>query len=85
MPSKIFCIPLVKFLTTFRSFYAPQVLPHAPVTTFFASFLVIYLHFLRKLVPWMPPKVDAQGRGTVRIPLCTLLSVALVKRAIFNT
>src|SRR6218665_1907441 len=33
----------------------PQLLHHASVTTFFSSFLVIYLHFLRKLTPWMPP------------------------------
>src|SRR6218665_2876314 len=40
----------------------PLVPHHTPVTTFFSSFLVIYLHFLRKLVPWMPTGVDARGR-----------------------
>src|SRR6218665_173937 len=66
MPSKIFFIPLAKFLTTLFSrspklfhFFAsvvkfhensllggpPPVLHHAPVTKFFTSFLVIYLHF----------------------------------------
>src|SRR6218665_1126869 len=33
----------------------PPVLHHAPITTFFYSFWVIYPHFLRKLAPWMPP------------------------------
>src|SRR6218665_627817 len=51
----------------------PPVLHHAPVTTFFSSFLVIYLHFLRKLAPWMSTSVDARGRRTVRTPLCTPL------------
>ena len=46
----------------------PPVLHHVPVTTFFSSFLVIYLHSLRKLAPWMPPRVDARGRRTVRTP-----------------
>src|SRR6218665_1701204 len=33
----------------------PPVLHHAPVTTFFSSSFAIYLHFLQKLAPWMPP------------------------------
>src|SRR6218665_1808913 len=88
MPSKIFCIPLSKFLFFSRSpklftFFAsvvkvhdnsllgcPPVLHHAPVTTFFTSFLVIYLHFLKKTGPLDAPKVDARGRRTVRTPLC---------------
>src|SRR6218665_2564221 len=41
--------------TRIRSLDAPPVLHHAPVTTFFNFFLVIYLHFLRKQAPWMPP------------------------------
>src|SRR6218665_105626 len=79
MLSKILCIPLVKFLTTFFSrspkfftFFAsvinfhensflgcPPVLHHAPVTTFFYFFFSHLPTFLRKLVPWMPPRVDA--------------------------
>jgi len=40
-------------------------------------FLFFFSHlptlFLRKLAPWMPPRVDALGRRTVRTPLCTPL------------
>jgi len=42
-------------LTKILSLDAPS-LYHAPVTTFFSSFLVIYLHFLRKLAPSMPQR-----------------------------
>src|SRR6218665_287899 len=40
-------------------------------------FLFIFCHLpifiLQKLAPWMPPRVDARGRRTVRTPLCTPL------------
>jgi|SRR6218665_181381 len=39
-----------------------------PVTTFFSSFFSFTYTFLRKLAPWIPPRVDAQGRRTVRTP-----------------
>ena len=42
-------------------------LHHVPVTTFFSSFLVIYLHFY-KTGPLDAPRVDARGRRTVRTP-----------------
>src|SRR6218665_325556 len=55
MPSKIFSIHPAKFQTTFfiscqisgqfTPWMPPPVLHHAPVTTFFSSFFVIYLHF----------------------------------------
>src|SRR6218665_1052106 len=47
----------------------PPVLHHAPVTTFF-NFIFGHLPtFLkRKLASWMPPRVDARGRRTVRTP-----------------
>ena len=82
MPSKIFYIPLAKFLTTFflvvhlnfslfshqlsnftriRSLDALPVLHHAPVTTFFTSFLVIYLHFLKKTGPLDAPQGGCPG------------------------
>src|SRR6218665_4207757 len=52
----------------FASWMPPPVLHHAPVTTFFSSFFAIYLHFFTKAGPWMPPRVDARGRRTVRTP-----------------
>src|SRR6218665_1469673 len=39
-----------------------------PVTTFFTSFLVIYLHFLEKTGPLDAPRVVVLGRRTVRTP-----------------
>ena len=47
----------------------PPVLHHAPVTTFFSSFLVTYLHSFTKTGPLDAPRVDARGRRTVRTPI----------------
>src|SRR6218665_12856 len=90
MPSKIFCIPLAKFLTTFFSrsrkfftFFASVVKFHensllawmppsaAPVTTFFISFLVIYLHFLKKTSPLDAPQGGCPRPSHRPHPLCT--------------
>src|SRR6218665_1111778 len=47
--------------TIIRSLDAPPVLHHAPVTTFFISFLVIYLHFLKKTDPLDAPQGGCPG------------------------
>src|SRR6218665_1564422 len=71
-----------KFFTIFASVVkfhensllgCPPMLHHAPVMTFFTSFLVIYLYFFKKTGPLDAPRVDARGRRTVRTPLCTPL------------
>src|SRR6218665_129257 len=51
---------------------------HAGEQIFFSSFFVISIHFLRKLAPWMPPRVDARGRRTIRTPLCTPLIAIII-------
>src|SRR6218665_3709089 len=85
MPSKIFYIRPAKFLTTFfyqlsnfrtiRSLDAPSRAASCPSNDIY---LFIFCHlptiFLQKLAPWMPPRVDARGRHTVRTPFCTPLS-----------
>src|SRR6218665_1564319 len=56
----------------------PPVLHHATITAFFSSFFAIYLHFfLQNLAPWMPPRVDAWGRRTVRTHSARHCSLAL--------
>src|SRR6218665_3827142 len=97
VPSKIFCISLAKFLTTFFSrspkfftFFVsvvkfnensllgcPPVLHCAPVTTFFASFLIIHLHFKKKTGPLDAPQGGCLGPSHRPHPLCTPLIVSL--------
>src|SRR6218665_1760255 len=83
MPSKIFSIRRAKFLTTFfiscqisgqfASWIPPPVRHHASVTTFFSSFFAIYLLFLHKLAPWMPPGWVPGAVAPSALPLCTPL------------
>src|SRR6218665_2162902 len=77
MPSKIFCIPddLIFSRSPYkfslfriscqisREFapWMPPVLHHAPVTTFFTSFLVIYLHSFKKTGPLDAPQGRCPG------------------------
>ena len=84
MPSKIFSIHPAKFqmtifyqlsnFSTIRSLDAPSRAASCPGNDIF---LFIFFHlptfFYIKLAPWMPPRVDARGRRTVRTALCTPL------------
>src|SRR6218665_27834 len=66
-----------KFVTFFASVVkfhensllgCPPVLHHAAATTFFTSFLVIKLHFLKKTGPLDAPQGGCRGSRTVRTP-----------------
>ena len=58
--------------------WMPPVLHHAPVTTLFYFFVGHLPTFSkRKLAPWMPPRMDARGRRTVRTPLCMPLHLSI--------
>src|SRR6218665_584215 len=70
MPSKIFSILRpAKFLKTFLviSPWMPSSAASCPGNDIFLFFFVIYLHFLRKLTPWMP-QGGRPGSRTVHIP-----------------
>src|SRR6218665_542074 len=72
-------------LQKIRSLDALRVCHHTPVTTFFSSFTFVYIHFLIKLAPWMPPMVDARGRRTVRTPSARhWLLVSFFLELVFN-
>src|SRR6218665_840275 len=61
--------------TKIRSLDAPSSAASCPsneIFLFFSCHLPTF--FLQKLAPWMPPRVDARGRHTVRTPFCTPLS-----------
>src|SRR6218665_724810 len=51
--------------------WMPPVLHHAPVKTFFCSCFshLPYLHFLRKLAPWTPSRVDVRAVTLFAPPL----------------
>ena len=53
---------------TIRSLDAPSRAASCPGNDIFLFIFAIYLLFLQKLAPWMPPRVDARGRRTVRTP-----------------
>src|SRR6218665_1042589 len=66
MPSKILCIPLAKFLTTFFSrspkfFTFCTVLHHAPVTTLFYYFFGHLPTFFKKTDPLDAPQGGCLG------------------------
>jgi len=94
--TKIFPIRLLKsFSQHFSLFriscqisrkFAPWMPPSAASRSgndIFLFFFVIYLLFLWKLAPCMPPRVDARGRRTVRTPFCTPLGGTIMMVAYY--